>query len=62
MPWSELIKDFKRRHPRLAKQVTYWRPLDYMRILIYLDDGMMLEYDYLFNRAYIREERWKEDK
>lgn len=59
IPWVDLIKDFKKRHPRLSKEVIYWKPQGFMKIIIYLKDGMELSYDYLFHRAIILKDRWK---
>lgn len=44
--WLMIYKDFKKRYPRLSKTITYWRPFDYANILIYLEDGLIIIYDY----------------
>ena len=48
-----ILTDFKNRHPKLSKQITYWCPHDYLTILIYLKDGMKLTYDYNNHEAKI---------
>lgn len=62
IPWQKVFDDFKRRHPRLSKQVTYWCPHDYLTVLIYLNDGMKLTYSYLDHRATILGTNWLTDK
>lgn len=57
--WNKIFKDFKRRHPNLSKNVSYWRPFDYATIIIYLKDGMIITYNYDEHRAYILSTRWK---
>lgn len=51
--WKMILTDFKNRHPKLSKQITYWCPHDYLTILIYLKDGMKLTYDYYKHEAKI---------
>lgn len=51
--WKMVLEDFKQRHPRLSKQITYWCPKDYLTILIYLKDGMKISYDYFYHKATI---------
>lgn len=60
LPWKTILIDFKERHPRLAKKITYWCPHDYATILIYLNDGMKIVYNYDERRATILCTRWDE--
>lgn len=49
--WEMIFKDFKSRHPNLQKEVTYWRPRDYLTIELWMDDGSTMSYDYRTHRA-----------
>jgi hypothetical protein len=49
--WEIIYKDFRRRHPTLKKEVTYWRPHDYATIMLYLKDGTKMLYNYDYSRA-----------
>lgn len=44
--WNDIYKDFRRRHPNLAKQVCDWRPYDYGKVLIILKSRSELVHDY----------------
>ena len=44
--WDTVFKDFKRRHPNLAKMVTRYRPYKFLTILIYFCDGSKMAYDF----------------
>ena len=44
--WNMIYADFKRRHPNLRKEVTYWRPKAYSTIELWLKDGSRMIYDY----------------
>ena len=54
-----VLDDFKKRHPHLCKRIIYWCPHDYATILIYIDDGMKLIYNWDKKKAYILSSRWK---
>lgn len=58
--WKKILEDFKQRHPKLGKEVCWWRPEDYATIRIHLNDGMIIKYDYDEKRATILCERWDE--
>lgn len=51
--WSVIFEDFERRHPNLSKRVVRWCSHDYATILIFLDDGNRLTYNYDTKRAVI---------
>ena len=51
--WQMVYDDFERRHPNLSKRVSRWAPYDYAAILIYIKDGMILEYNYDSSTAVI---------
>lgn len=59
--WEMIYSDFKKRHPHLKKQVTYWCPQDYLTIQIFLEDGMKMTYNYFDHVAKILPDRWKHD-
>lgn len=59
IPWREIYSDFRRRHPNLAKKVLKWHPHDFLTILLYLEDGMKITYDYFDHKATILSSRWK---
>ena len=44
--WENIWQDFKRRHPRLCKEVVDWRPYDYLKIKLWMKDGRKIIYDY----------------
>lgn len=58
--WKKILMDFKERHPRLGKEVCWWCPHDYATILIHLNDGMKITYNYDEHRATILCTRWDE--
>lgn len=60
--WKKILADFKQRHPRLAKKVIYWCPHDYATILIHLEDGMKITYNYDDHKAVILSTSWIDDK
>ena len=46
LTWHELYEYFKRTHPRLSKMSLGFSPYAYAEILIYLDDGSKMTYNY----------------
>mgnify|MGYP001773769574 CR=1 FL=1 len=56
--WKKVVEDFKDHHPKLAKQVVYWRPHDYMTILIYLKSGTKLYYNCETHESSILNDKW----
>lgn len=56
--WDVICADFKRRHPRLRKEITYWRPYDFATILITFKDGSVGTYNYDEHRLTYRAETW----
>lgn len=59
--FDAIYKDFRRRHPNLAKEVIHWKPRDVLKITIYMSDGMIIIYDYYEHRATICSANWKRD-
>jgi hypothetical protein len=51
--WQNILTDFKQRHPQLSKNITYWCPHGYATILIHLQDGLKLTYNYEEHKAHI---------
>ena len=58
--WKKILLDFKEKHPRLGREVCWWRPYDYAKILIHLNDGMKILYDYDEHKAVVLCTRWDE--
>lgn len=56
--WKMILSDFKERHPKLGKDVVYWCPHDFLTILIYLEGGMKITYNYFNHKATILTSRW----
>lgn len=44
--WNQIFKDFKRRHPNLAKSAVNYRPSGFLKILVYFTDGSKVSYDF----------------
>ena len=44
--WKDVLEDFKRRHPNLAKLVTDYRPYSFATIIIWFSDGKTMTYNY----------------
>ena len=57
--WVEVVKDFKERNPEIVKRIWYWCPYDFMTVLIYLDDGTKLTYDFTNHKATVLDSTWK---
>ena len=55
--WGLIIEDFKKRHPRLSKDISYWFPCGIATIEIHMLGGMILEYNYDFHKALIKQEK-----
>ena len=49
--WELIFADFKSRHPNLQKEVTYWRPRDYLVIELWMNDGTTMIYNYETHKA-----------
>lgn len=56
--WTTIYNDFKRRHPNLRKDVTYWCPLDYLTIELYFKDGSKGKYTYFEHKMVWSTDRW----
>lgn len=54
MEWRTLYRKFKELYPNLSKRSAYFRPYNYMSILVYFTDGTRMVYDGVANRA-----RWE---
>ena len=44
--WKDVLDDFKKRHPTLAKMITDYRPYEYATIIIWFSDGKTMTYNY----------------
>ena len=59
--WRSVYEDFRARYPNLRKEVTYWRPYDYLTIELYFNDGKKGTYDYLTHKIQFLKEGWIRD-
>ena len=50
--WDGVIKDFERNNPDLIDAVVDWYPVGQMRIVVVLEDGRRLVYEFIGNRTY----------
>lgn len=57
--WSMIYDDFKRRHPKLRKDVIHWCPFDYLTIELYFKDGRKGIYTYFDHKMIWSHGRWK---
>lgn len=46
LTWRKIYDDFKSRHPNLSRMSVRYDPYDYAEILVYLNNGMKLSYNY----------------
>ena len=44
--WAQIYRDFKKRHPRLSKHTLRYSPSGYLQIMVYMDDGAKISYDF----------------
>lgn len=51
--WDVIFEDFKMRHPNLSNKIVHWRSHSYAMILVCLEDGTRLTYNYDTKRAVI---------
>lgn len=58
--WRMIHTDFKKNFPNLSKHVVYWSPYDQDQIVVYLEEGSKLIYDYVLKTCAVLKERWKE--
>lgn len=54
-----ICADFKNRYPAFRKRVDCWSPYDYATILIYLDDGNKMTYNYDTQAIHFLPDKWK---
>ena len=50
--WEYIYSDFKKLYPNLSKDVVDYRPYDYATIILFLNDGVKLIYNYDEKKAY----------
>lgn len=58
IPWKMILKDFKDRHPHLAKRIVYWCPHSFLTILLHIEGGEVMTYDYMKHKATILDGTW----
>lgn len=56
------FKRFKEIYPRLSEQAVHFYPTSVITIVIYLEDGSKLLFDYEYERAYRLKDRWKKEE
>ena len=44
--WEQIYRDFEKRHPRLSKRALRYTPSGYLQIMVYMDDGAKISYDF----------------
>lgn len=57
-----VFKKFKEIYPTLSKQVVYFYPTNLLTIIVYLEDGSKLSFDYDYGRAVRLKDRWKKEE
>jgi hypothetical protein len=60
MKWQEVFDDFCTRFPNLHREAVWWRPHDYMTILIYFEDGRKGTYEGLSRKLVFLQEKWRQ--
>lgn len=50
--WQDIYKEFRSGHPNLCKKIIGWQPNGYLSIIVSLDDGDKMAYDYLTKRCW----------
>lgn len=58
--WANIYTEFRKTYPNLRKHALHWRPYDVGQIILYLDDGFTMVYDYDLKKGFMLDERWKE--
>lgn len=56
--WKMIFKDFKEHYPRLAKSAIHWRPYNQGEILIFIEGGDKMVYNYDWKQARVVHEDW----
>lgn len=57
-----VFKKFKEIYPKLSKQVVHFYPTSLITIVVYLEDGSKLLFDYDYERAVRLKDRWKKEE
>ena len=58
--WQAIAEDFRKHHPSLSKDMTYWVPCGIATIEIHIIGGMILEYNYDLHKAIVKQEEREE--
>ncbi len=59
LSWDKIYKDFRKTHPNYKNKVFWWCPHDFLKILIYLEDGRKITFDYQTREIVFLDETWK---
>lgn len=62
LTWDKVFLYFKKTHPNLSKEVTYWCPSDYLTIKLYFKNGQIALYNYFDKRMIFIKETWIKEK
>lgn len=57
-----VFKKFRKIYPKLSKQVVHFYPVNLLTIIVYLEDGSKLSFDYDYERAVRLKDRWKKEE
>lgn len=57
--WRMIFTEFKEKYPTLRKRVWHWCPYGYLTIVLHLDNGDRITYDYLNKKIDFLPEGWK---
>lgn len=60
LTWRDIYKDFRKHYKILCKNVVYWHPRDYEQIVLYLEEGSKMVYDYKLKECWLLEDTWKD--
>lgn len=57
---KRMYRYFTKTYPKLSSHVVHWHPKNVLELVLYLDDGSKMLYNYDDGRAVILEDRWKQ--
>lgn len=52
--WNDVYKDFRKRHPKMRKHTVGFQPYDFAEVVVYIDDGRKLIYNYDTKRSRLK--------
>jgi hypothetical protein len=57
--WGEIYKEFRRTFPTHAKKAVHYEPDGFLKIVIFMDDGTKITYDYFYKQLKFCVDGWK---